>query len=146
RTALLSKKRCAIVVFGLINFRSFFKAREEAERKKEGDQRLYPYLEACYRYFASMMPNHRQHMIELGEVCNRKLTSLCNDLARELQETEVRVRFSDAMAKTCIDRAELLSPADAWHPSLSGHRALAKRAYQSFREQAEFLGWTSCPG
>jgi len=43
--ALAANKPGAIVVFGLINFESFFKARAEAETKRMVNRRLFPYLE-----------------------------------------------------------------------------------------------------
>src|SRR5262245_11454735 len=43
--ARIQQHRVAIVVFGLINFESYFKGREAVERLRESDRTLYPHLE-----------------------------------------------------------------------------------------------------
>jgi hypothetical protein len=141
RAALAGKRPCAIIVFGLISFESLFKAREDAERKRQKGRSFYPYVETCYRYSPSVIPEHRERTMELSKVCNRKLASLCRQLGERLSERGVRLTYSDAMAKANMDDVDLLSAADAWHPSLSGQSLLAKGAYQSVRDQADFLGW-----
>jgi len=42
--ALASNRRTAIIVFGLVNFESFFEGRAKAEDKRSQDRRLFPYL------------------------------------------------------------------------------------------------------
>src|SRR5206468_1158027 len=54
--ARTQRHRVAIVVFGLINFKSYFKGREAVERLRESDTTLYPHLETTYRYFISFRP------------------------------------------------------------------------------------------
>jgi hypothetical protein len=55
----------AIVVYGLINFESYFKGREAAERLRESDTTLYPHLETTYKYFISFHPTYRRNLIRL---------------------------------------------------------------------------------
>ena len=51
------KHRVSVIVFGLINFESYFKGRESAERLRQSDRRLYPHLETTYKYFISFHPD-----------------------------------------------------------------------------------------
>src|SRR5213079_788625 len=51
RRARLQQHRVAIVVYGLINFESYFKGRESAERLRQSNTTLYPHLETTYKYF-----------------------------------------------------------------------------------------------
>jgi len=141
QAALASKRRTAIIVFGLVNFESFFQGRVKAEEMRRQDQRLFPYLETCYRYFESMRPDYRAGMIELSRQFNQSLADLCKRLAAELTETNVRLVYSDALAIAKLGEAESLSPVDAWHPSASGHSILAESAYPIVHSQARFLGW-----
>jgi hypothetical protein len=140
--AIASDSASAIVVFGLMNFRMFFDARVEAEALRSSDSSLFPYLEAGYKSFVSMKPQHRAGMIELATHFNRKLEAMCNRLAAQLADTKVRLVYSNAMSLSSIESAADLSPIDAWHPSLDGHRKLATCAYPAVHEQAQFLGWT----
>jgi len=60
------KHRVAVVIFGLINFESYFEGREVAERRRQSDRRLYPYLETTYKYFISFHPAYRRNLIRLA--------------------------------------------------------------------------------
>lgn len=140
--AIAGGSASAIVVFGLVNFRTFFDARAEAEALQSNDDSLYPYLKAGYKSFVSMKPQHRAGMIELAVHFNQKLEAMCNRLAAQLADTKVRLVYSNAMSLSPIRSAADLSPIDAWHPSLDGHRKLATCAYPAVHEQAQFLGWT----
>jgi lysophospholipase L1-like esterase len=66
--ALASDNPAVIVVFGLTNFESFFKARRAAENMKSEDSSLFPHLDSAYRYFVSMRPEYRDGMIELAAI------------------------------------------------------------------------------
>jgi hypothetical protein len=66
--ALASDNPAVIVVFGLTNFESFFKARRAAENMKSEDSSLFPHLGSAYRYFVSMRPEYRDGMIELAAI------------------------------------------------------------------------------
>src|SRR5207237_9058428 len=61
--ARIQQHRVAIVVYGLINFESYFKGREAAERLRESDTTLYPHLETTYKYFVSFQPTYRSNLI-----------------------------------------------------------------------------------
>ena len=119
-----------VIVFALVNFESFFRAREQAERIKRAESSQYPYLEADYRYFRSMRPEFRGGMIGLAAGINSRL----KDLVMKSQEQaaphqNVRIVFSTALYDVQIDKAEMLNDIDAWHPSALGHRMLAAGAY-----------------
>lgn len=141
--ALASDKRTAIVVFGLINFDSFFTARTEAELMRAGSKELYPHLESGYRYFRSLRPEYRDGMVELARLYNQRLERLCEKLSTELSGKSNHLCYSAAMSGASIGSAKLLSGIDAWHPSKYGHGALADAAYATVDEQARLLGWTA---
>jgi lysophospholipase L1-like esterase len=141
--AVISKKPIVIIVFGLINFESFFQARSEAERRRKGDSTQYPYLEKDYKFFDSMRLEHRSGMVRLAEFYNQRIEAMCRDLGEEIRESDVRLVYSDAMSKAEITGADMLNESDAWHPSPAGHRMLAQSAYDAIKKQLEYLGWES---
>jgi lysophospholipase L1-like esterase len=130
--------KVAIVVFGLVNFEAFFKAREEAEALRENNRNLYPYLEVDYRHFLSMRPAYRGGMIRLALMINKELHTMVTDLDRECSPN-TQLRYSDALANVDIGRAELIHPMDAWHPSVKGHSLLAHAAFDAISPSLEFL-------
>ena len=130
--------KVAIVVFGLVNFEAFFKAREEAEALRENNRKLYPYLEVDYRHFISMLPAYRGGMIRLALMMNKELHAMVTDLNRRCSPN-VRLRYSDALANVDISRAELIHAVDAWHPSVKGHSLLAQAAFSALGPTLEFL-------
>ena len=131
--------KVAIVVFGLVNFEAFFKARAETEALRENNRKLYPYLEVDYRHFLSMRPSYRGGMIRLALMMNKKLHAMVTDLNRQCPPN-VQLRYSDALANVDIGRAELIHAMDAWHPSVKGHSVLAKAAFSALPPSLEFLG------
>ena len=131
--------KVSIVVFGLVNFEAFFKAREETEALREKNPKLYPYLEIDYRHFLSMRPAYRGGMIRLALMMNKELQAMVTDLNRQCPPN-VQLRYSDALAKVDIGRAELIHAMDAWHPSVKGHSLLAKAAFSALPPSLEFLG------
>ena len=131
--------KVAIVVFGLVNFEAFFKAREEAEALRESNRKLYPYLEIDYGHFLSMRPSYRGGMIRLALMMNKELHAMVTDLNRQCPPN-VQLRYSDALANVDIGRAELIHAMDAWHPSVKGHSLLAKAAFSALPPSLEFLG------
>ena len=141
--ALASNQRAALVVFGLINFKAFFQARNEAESMRRADGSLYPHLESGYKYFVSMKPEYRDGMIGLAGLYNQKLNILCQKLGEQLSGSEIRLVYSDAMAVARIDKAKFLCAVDAWHASPYGHSVLADSVYPLVQDQANFLGWTN---
>jgi lysophospholipase L1-like esterase len=131
--------KVAIVVFGLVNFKAYFKAREEAEALKAKNPRLYPYLQVDYQHFRSMRPAYRGGMIRLALMMNRELRAMVDELNRN-HPANVQLRYSDALAKVDIGHAYLIHAMDAWHPSKKGHNLLAKTAFQAIKPSLRFLG------
>ena len=134
--------RVAIVVYGLINFESYFKGREAAERLRESNKRLYPHLETTYKYFLSFHPHYRRKLIRLAAMANEELRVMVEELNREVvaQSETIQLRYSDALATADLGRAELLHPIDGWHASVQGHNALADAASSDLHPSLEFLG------
>src|SRR5262249_30858380 len=64
--ARMQHHRVAVVVYGLINFGSYFMGREIAERLRANDASRYPYLETTYKYFASFRPAYRSNHVRLA--------------------------------------------------------------------------------
>jgi lysophospholipase L1-like esterase len=140
--ARIQQHRVAIVVYGLINFESYFKGREAAERLRESDTTLYPHLETTYKYFVSFQPAYRSNLIRLTSVANEELRAMVEALNREcVDQTEhIQLRYSNALATADLSRAELLHPIDGWHASVEGHNVLADAAFSDLKASLEFLG------
>src|SRR5881392_2781292 len=121
--AKTEKHRAAIVVFGLANLEAFFKARRKAEALHAKNPALYPYFESGNRSFESLKSLYQHNMIRLGLMLNGEMCAMVSNLDRQLaHNSNVRVQYSDALAKVNFSRLELISPADAWHPSIEGHK------------------------
>jgi lysophospholipase L1-like esterase len=140
--ARIQQHRVAIVVYGLINFESYFKGRESAERRRELDKRLYPHLETTYTYFVSFHPRYRRNLIRLAAMANEELRAMVEELNREIvpKTEQIQLRYSDALETADLSRAELLHPVDGWHASVEGHNALAEAACRDLKTSLEFLG------
>ena len=135
------RQRTAIVVFGLIDFGSYFRGRAEVERLQAADPSLYPHLETTYKYLVSFRPDYRENVIRLGELVNDKLRITIAEMAREFAATQnLQLRYSDALAKADLSRAELLHEIDGWHASAAGHNVLAEAAFGDLQPSLEFLG------
>jgi lysophospholipase L1-like esterase len=138
--AQVQKHRVAVVVFGLINFESYFQGREAVERLRESDRRRYPHLETTYKYFISFHPAYRRNLIRLASMVNEDLRGMVVDLNRELENTgNIQLRYSHALATADLSRAELLHPIDGWHASVEGHNVLAEAASSDLGPSLEFL-------
>jgi lysophospholipase L1-like esterase len=140
--ARMQQHRVAIVVYGLINFESYFKGREAAERLRESDATLYPHLETTYKYFVSFLPAYRSNLIRLTSMANEELRAMVEALNREFvdQTEHIQLRYSNALATAELSRAELLHPIDGWHASVEGHNTLANAAFSDLKASLEFLG------
>ena len=143
KKARLQDHRVAIVVFGLINFESYFKGREEAERRRKSDSTLYPHLETTYKYLISFRPEYRENVIRLTEMVNNDLRMMVDEFKPELESgANVQLRYSDALATADLSRAELLHAVDGWHASVEGHNVLAEAAFRDLAPSLKFLGIT----
>jgi len=56
------KQRRAIIVFGLVDLKSFFEARDAAEQLRKENPKLYPYFYVDYQLYESMKPEYRGNM------------------------------------------------------------------------------------
>jgi len=139
--ARTQRHRAAIVVYGLINFESYFRGREIAEHLRAADASRYPHLETTYKYFASFRPAYRSNLIRLAKMMNEELGAMVSELNRELHDNiNVQLQYSDALARADLSRAELLHHIDGWHASVDGHNALADAAFRDLGPSLEFLG------
>ena len=140
--ASIQQHRVAIVVYGLINFESYFKGREAAERLRESDTTLFPHLETTYKYFISFHPTYRSNLTRLASMANEELRAMVEALNREFvhQIEHIQLRYSNALATADLSRAELLHPIDGWHASVAGHNVLADAAFSDLKPSLDFLG------
>jgi lysophospholipase L1-like esterase len=139
--ACTQRQPVAIVVYGLVNFESYFRGREIAEHLRAQDTSRYPHLETTYKYFTSFRPPYRSNLIRLAKMVNEELRATVSDLNGELADnTNVRLQYSDALATADLSRVELLHPIDGWHASIEGHNVLAKAAFRDLGPSLEFLG------
>ena len=140
--ARIQQHRVAIVVYGLINFESYFKGREAVERLRESDTTLYPHLETTYKYFVSFRPVYRRNLIQLAAMVNQELRAMVEAFNREFvqQSERIHLRYSNALATADLSCAELLHPIDGWHASVEGHNALAEAATNDLAPSLDFLG------
>ncbi len=131
----------AVVVYGLVNFESYFQGREIAERLRTQDTSRYPHLETTYKYLTSFRPAYRSNLIRLARMVNEELREMVSELHREFTDSaKLQVRYSDALATADLSRAELLHPIDGWHASVEGHNVLAEAAFADLGPSLEFLG------
>ena len=139
--ARIEQRRVAIVVYGLANFESFFKARAIAEALREKNPKLYPYLGVDSKYFISMRPAYRGNLIRLVRIVNEELHAMVRQMEREIEHVpNVQVRYSDALAKADLSRVEVIHAIDGWHPSVEGHNVFAEAAFSDLAPSLEFLG------
>jgi lysophospholipase L1-like esterase len=135
------KQRRAIIVFGLINFKSFFEARDAAEQLRKENPKLYPYFDVDYHYYEAMKPEYRANMVKLALMINEELRAMVGEFNRKLGgDSQVRLEYSDALATIDISNAEMIHRMDAWHPSSKGHSLLAEAAFAALRPSLNFLG------
>jgi lysophospholipase L1-like esterase len=135
--------KVVIVVFGLANLDTFFKARRKAEALHASNPALYPYFESGNRSFESLKRPYQTNMVRLSLMLDGEMRSMVSNLDRQLKDhPNVRVQYSDALANVNFSRLELINPEDAWHPSVEGHKALAAAAFSALRPSLQFLGIT----
>jgi lysophospholipase L1-like esterase len=135
------RHRVAVMVYGLINFESYFIGRGTAERLRSHDPSRYPHLETTYKYFISFRPAYRFNLIRLARLMNEELRDMVMELNRGLAATtNLQLQYSDALATADLSRVQLLHPIDGWHASAEGHNVLAEAAFRDLRPSLEFLG------
>jgi hypothetical protein len=128
-------------VYGLVNFESYFRGREIAERLRADDTSRYPHLETTYKYFGSFRPAYRSNLIRLAKMVNEELRAMLSALDHQFADNKnVRLQYSDALATADLSRVELLHPVDGWHASVEGHNVLAEAAFRDLGPSLEFLG------
>jgi lysophospholipase L1-like esterase len=134
-------KRRAIIVFGLVNFKSFFAARDAAEQLRKKNPQLYPYFEEDYKHYATMKPEYRGNMMKLALMINEELRAMVGEFNRKLgADSQVRLEYSDALATVDLSDVEIVHRIDAWHPSAKGHKVLAEAAFGALGPSLDFLG------
>ena len=139
--ARMQRHRIAIVVYGLVNFGSYFRGREIAERLRANDASRYPHLQTTYKYLRSFRPAYRANLIRLAGMVNEELRAMVSDLNGELADNfNMQLQYSDALATADLSRVELLHPIDGWHASVEGHNVLAEAAFRDLGPSLEFLG------
>ena len=135
------KQRRAFIVFGLVNFKSFFEARDAAERLRKENPKLYPYFEVDYQHYESMKPEYRGNMVKLALMINEELRAMVGEFNQKLgRDSQVRLEYSDALATLDLGGVEAIHRMDAWHPSVKGHNVLAEAAFGALRPSLNFLG------
>jgi lysophospholipase L1-like esterase len=139
--ACMQRYRVAIMVYGLINFQSYFIGREVAEHLRTHDASRYPHLQTTYKYFTSFRPAYRSNLIRLARMVNEELRAMVKELNRDLADnTNVQLQYSDALSTADLGRVELLHPIDGWHASVEGHNVLAEAAFRDLGPSLKFLG------
>jgi lysophospholipase L1-like esterase len=140
--ACIQRRRIAVMVYGLVNFQSYFIGREIAEHLRAQDASRYPHLQTTYKYFKSFRPAYRSNLVRLARMVNEELRAMVRELNRELTDnTNVRLQYSDALSTADLSRVELLHPIDGWHASVEGHDVLAEAAFRDLGPSLEFLGF-----
>jgi lysophospholipase L1-like esterase len=135
-----AKHRCAIVVFGLVNFKSFFAARDAAEQLRKKNPELYPYFEVDYKHYATMKPEYRGNMTKLALMINEELRAMVGEFNRKLgDDSQVRLEYSDALATADLSDVTIIHRVDAWHPSTKGHGVLAAVVFDALGPSLDFL-------
>ena len=105
------KQRRAFIVFGLVNFKSFFEARDAAEQLRKENPKLYPYFEVDYKHYESMKPEYRGNMMKLALMINEELRAMVGEFNRKLGgDSQVRLEYSDALATVDLSDVEVDSP------------------------------------
>ena len=135
------KQRRAIIVFGLVNFKSFFEARDAAEQLRKKNPKLYPSFDVDYQRFESMKPEYRANMVKLALMINEDLRAMVGEFnSKSGGDSQVHLEYSDALATVDISDVESIHRMDAWHPSPKGHSVLAEAAFGALRPSLNFLG------
>jgi lysophospholipase L1-like esterase len=134
------KQRRAFVVLGVVNFTSFFEARNAAEQLRKENPELYPYFEVDYQHYEEMKPEYRGNMVKLALMMNDELRAMVAEFNKQLgHDSPVRLEYSDALATVNLSDAEMIHRIDAWHPSVKGHNLLAEAVFGALGPSLNFL-------
>lgn len=132
--------RVALVVFGLADYKTFFKCRQRAEVLRASNPALYPNFAISYQRFQSFKPVYQKDTTRLNLMMDGELRAAVANLNRELKDCpNVRLQYSDAFSNYKI-RLEMLRSEDAWHLSRIGHNVVAGAALTALPPSLQFLG------
>lgn len=138
--AKIQDHKVAIVVFGLVDFDTFFKSRRKAEAFHASNRRLYPYIEIDCRLYESLKPVYQKNTTRLALMMNSEMRVMVSNLNKELRNyPNVRLQYSDSISNGKI-QLEWLHSMDAWHPSPLGHAVLAQVVFTALAPSLRFLG------
>lgn len=133
-------QRSAILVFGVVNFRTFFIAREKAEELHRQDPKSYWFLERDYDQYESLKPEYRGKVIEIADMLNTAMARVVNAQTSRISSPDtVRISYSDSLSHCDLSDVRTISKIDAWHPSAAGHRSFAESAIKDVFESLAFL-------
>jgi lysophospholipase L1-like esterase len=135
------KHPVAVVVFGLADFRTFFEMRRKAAAIHARDPARYPYYDATCRYFEALQPANQKNTTQLGLLMNEELRKMVARLrGQRSTHPNVRLEYSDALARINLSDLKTFRSLDAWHPSVRGHDVLAKTAFNAIAPSLAFVG------
>lgn len=133
--------KVAVVVFGVLDFQTYLKARQKAIALHASNQALYPYSEICSQDHPSLQPAYQKDTIRLSLMANREMRTMVINLNKELTDyPNVRLQYSDAFSNLNWSRLELLHRVDAEHLSPLGHTVVAQAALTGLSPSLQFLG------
>jgi hypothetical protein len=66
-------------------------------------------------------------------------------LNREVNNSHVRLEYSDALTNVDFSRLEFINPVDGWHPSMEAQKVLAQAAFNALHPSLLFLGIETKP-
>jgi lysophospholipase L1-like esterase len=135
------KHPVAVVVFGLADFKTFFEMRRKAAALHARDPARYPYYDATCRYFEALQPANQKNTTQLGLLMNEELRKMVARLRRQRStHSNVRLVYSDALARINLSDLKTFNSLDAWHPSILGHDELARTAFNAIAPSLAFVG------
>jgi lysophospholipase L1-like esterase len=135
------KHPVAIVVFGVADFKTFFEMRGKAAAIHARDPARYPYYDATCRYFEALQPANQENTTQLGLMMNEELRKMVASLRRQQRtHPNVRLEYSDALARIDLSDPRGFYRTDAWHPSIIGHDVLAYTAFKAIAPSLDFVG------
>jgi hypothetical protein len=132
--------KVAVVVFGLVNFEKYFKARQKAEALHASNRSLYPYIKV-FGFAKPFEPAYQKSTIRFALMLNGEMQTMVSNLNKELTNyPNVRLQYSDAFSNVDSSRLELLHPMDALHLSRAGHKVESHTAFIALTPSLHFLG------